>query len=85
MENNIYTQNICGDCLQSIVNGDNERDIAELNEMNKTIEQWSKEKYFPLGLTENTEPFFSHSKCDLCDQLAGQRYEYYFIDKSNNI
>jgi hypothetical protein len=80
-KSSLFIQIICSDCLQSIVIGCNEMDENELNEMDKTLNLWAKDNYFPFGLTNNTEPFFSWSKCELCNQLAGDRYEYYFISK----
>jgi hypothetical protein len=82
MQSNIYIQNICGDCLQAIVNGEDDPYGQHDSEtMEKTLRSWAKRKYFPAGLTDNTEPSFSWQKCDLCNDLAGNRYEYYFRDE----
>jgi len=78
----LFIQNICGDCLQSIVNGDNDRDEHESQKMDETLSKWSERKYFAYGLTENSERSFSWHTCDLCNQLPGDRYEYYFRDES---
>ena len=81
MKNNIYIQNICSDCLQYLVNNENYHTNEETERMIKTLMQWGKTKYYPSGLTDNTEPSFSHCKCDLCNGLAGDRFEYYFEQK----
>jgi hypothetical protein len=82
----LFIEKICGDCLQSIVNGDNDRDEKELAEMHKTLTNWRKQQlYAPAGLTQNTEPFFDWHRCILCGQLPGNRYEYYFKDNKNDL
>ena len=75
----VFTQNICSDCLQLLVNGESEHSEKELEAHNKTLTDWAKLKYFPAGLSDNTERFFSWSDCDVCGQIAGDRYEYNFI------
>ena len=83
---NVYIQNICLNCLQLLVNGESDHTEEELNMFNTTLDKWQKDKYIPAGMnmaeSENYEPFFSWSKCDLCDGLAGDRYEYNFFDES---
>jgi hypothetical protein len=81
-ESNLYIQNICSECLQKLVNDEGDHMPEELERFEKTLKKWAKELYYPAGLTDNTEPSFSWSKCDLCNTLAGDRYEYYFIGKS---
>jgi hypothetical protein len=79
----VYQQNICNNCLQMLVNGESDHTEEELSTMNKTLDNWAKDKYIPAGLSDNLEPSFSWHKCDLCDGLAGDRYEFNFFDESN--
>lgn len=78
MERVKFVQNICADCLQYIVNNEHRSDSVEEMKMLETLSEWNKEYYSPLGLDDDCEPFFSHCKCDLCDQIAGDRFKYVF-------
>ena len=75
----VFQQNICSDCLQLLVNNESEHSEEELNTFNKTLSDWNKTGYIPAGLADNMEPFFSWSSCDVCNQIAGMRYEYNFF------
>lgn len=75
----IHVQQICGNCLQLLVNDESEHTEKELNEFHSVLERWRKElNYIPLGLTDNNEPYFTGQKCDLCDALPSHVYEYNF-------
>lgn len=78
---NIYKQIICPNCLQLLVNGESNHTEKELTEINNTLDLWAKDKYYPIGMADTLTPYFSWSKCELCNGLAGDRYEYNFIDK----
>jgi len=86
MKNNIYVQNICSDCLQWLENNESNHSEEEFTTMQETLSVWVKEKYYPAGANidknGNCEPFFSWSRCELCNGLAGDRYKYNFIDES---
>lgn len=77
----VYNQQICNDCLQLLVNGESDHTEKELNTFNKTLLGWSKLNYFPAGLSDNEEGYFSHRNCDICGQIAGQRNDYNFFQK----
>ena len=77
----VFTQNICSDCLQLLVNGESNHSEEELKQFNQTLTEWSKLKYVPAGLSDNEESFFSWSKCDICNQIAGDRHEYNFFQQ----
>lgn len=81
-KNNVFQQQICDNCLQMLVNGESDHTDHELNKMNETLDNWQKDKYIPAGMSDNMEPFFSWHHCDLCNSLAGNRYEYNFFDES---
>jgi hypothetical protein len=87
-QKNIYIQNICGDCLQMLVNNESNHEPQELEQYHKTLDQWYNDNYTECGPNYddngNIEPFFSWHHCDICDGLPGMRYEYNFIDKSVN-
>jgi len=74
----IYTQQICPDCLQVLANGHTDSERHDLNTMQETLTNWAKDGYTEAGITDNQEGYFSHSKCDLCNGLAGTRYEHNF-------
>ena len=77
----VFTQSICSDCLQLLVNGESEHSEQELKTFNDTLSKWAESKYIPAGMSDNDESFFSYSKCDLCNQMAGDRHEYNFFQK----
>lgn len=74
----VFQQNICSDCLQLLVNGESDHSESELKQFNETLKQWELTGYIPAGTTE-LESFFSHNSCDICNQIAGTRYEYNFF------
>ena len=78
----VYQQEICPACLHLLVNGESDHTPEELREFKATLDQWAKEKYYPAGKTQQTESYFSCSKCDLCNGLAGDRFTYNFFDKN---
>ena len=78
-----FTQDICSDCLQYLVNNEHRSDSVEEAKMIETLSEWNKECYGPLGLDEDCEPFFSPCKCDLCNQIAGDRFKYVFGNVNN--
>ena len=78
----VYQQEICSDCLQLLVNNESNHTETELKSFHSTLENWAKQKYVPAGLSDNMEPFFSWKCCDVCGQIAGNRYEYNFFDQS---
>ena len=78
----VYQQSICGDCIQMLANGESNHTPEELARMESTLAKWAKENYEPAGLIEDCEPSFSWNKCDLCNGLAGDRFEYNFFDKN---
>ena len=84
MNKQVFQQEICSNCLQLLVNGESDHTETELNKFYETLDKWSTDKYVPAGLSDNMESFFSWHKCDLCDSLPGDRYEYNFFDESNN-
>jgi hypothetical protein len=75
----VFQRNICLDCLQLLVNGESDHSEEELTQFNHTLELWAKTGYIPAGLSDNSEPFFSHNNCDICNQMPGNRYEYNFF------
>jgi hypothetical protein len=79
MKTEVYQQNICSNCLQMLVNGESDHTEEELTTMGNTLNEWSKTGYTPAGLSDNMESSFSWHKCDLCNCLAGDRYEYNFF------
>ena len=85
MKAKVYKQKICTDCLLMLVNGESDHSEEELKRMDKTLEEWAKDGYTPAGMATdkngNCEPSFSWRRCDLCGQIAGDRYEYNFIQK----
>lgn len=80
--NAIYTEEICENCLQWLVNNESDHTKLEFEEMQKTLKVWAQDKYVPAGLCDISEPFFSHSRCILCNCLAGTREDYYFRDEN---
>lgn len=78
----VYQEEICTDCLHALVNGESDHTEEEENRMIKVLEKWQTQNYVPAGLADNLEPFFSHTRCILCNSLPGDRYEYNFFDKS---
>lgn len=78
----VYIQNICTNCLQWLVNNESDHTEEEKQTMFNTLDQWSKDKYIPAGLSDNLEPSFSWHTCDICHALPGDRYEYNFFDES---
>ena len=83
MKSKVFQQSICTDCLQLLVNGESDHAPEELVRMNKTLAQWADSKYVPAGMhtdeNGNCEPSFSWHRCDLCNGLAGDRYQYDFF------
>ncbi len=82
MKSELFIQHICGDCLQKLVNDEGDHSEQELATMQNSLNEWAITGYYPAGMVENTEPSFSWRKCDLCNQLPGDRYEYYFKQKT---
>lgn len=86
---NIYAQSICADCLQMLANGESDHSPQELEHFQKVLHEWVGKNYIPAGqVTDengNCEPYFSWHRCDLCDGLPGNRYDFNFIDKSETI
>ena len=78
-KSNVFAHAVCYDCLQLLVNGESDHTKHQLAVFHQTLKTWSEQKYTPLGIGENIEPYFLYSQCDICDGLAGDRYEYYFI------
>jgi hypothetical protein len=79
MKGKIYTQEICDDCLQYLVNGSIHESSEEKERCDKTLDEWSKTNYIPLGSANDNEGYFSHHSCDLCNCLPGNRFEYSFL------
>ena len=66
-------------------NGESNHSDVEFITMQETLKSWGEDKYIPAGIASdengNCEPSFSWRRCDLCGQIAGERYEYNFIQK----
>ena len=73
-----YKEEICANCLQLLANNEGDHTKKELKTMEKTLKNWQKQKYIPVGPGPE-ESFFSWSKCSLCDCLPGTRYDYIFL------
>lgn len=85
MKGKIYTQQICTDCLQYLVNNESYHSDKEFNTMLETLTKWAKTGYTHLGMTDTEhESYFSHNHCDLCNGLAGNRIDYNFIQAPKN-
>lgn len=83
MEDNVYTELICSNCLQKLLNNEGNHTEKELKEMQNTLSKWREENYLPLEFHPDLQGAeFSNLPCNLCNAKAGDRYLYNFIDKS---